>query len=149
MCSSDLGAGGALGQSVGFPLLKLIGFVPSTLLLIVLVFVGFTIAFAIPLLRVSEAIGSLIFDGFSSWREKREEIREMKRDFEIAAPEVELRNLYIQEETRRVEEHEPIKIVETFEPVVLSERIEREKQTMLFADIPDSVLPQLDRKSVV
>jgi S-DNA-T family DNA segregation ATPase FtsK/SpoIIIE len=137
------GAGGALGQSVGFPLLKLIGFVPSALSLIVLVFVGFTAAFAIPWLRVSERVGSLLLDGFTSWREKREEVREIKRDFEIAAPEVELRNLYIQEETRRVEQHEPIKIVETFEPVILSERVEREKQTMLFSDIPDSVLPQL------
>ena len=52
--------------------------------------------------------------------------REIRRDFEIAAPEVELRDLYVQEETRRVEEHEPIRIVETFEPVVLSERVERE-----------------------
>jgi DNA segregation ATPase FtsK/SpoIIIE, S-DNA-T family len=137
------GAGGALGQSVGYPLLKWIGFVPSTLLLIVLVFVGFTIAFAIPWLRVSERVGSLLLDGFTSWREKREEVREIKRDFEIAAPEVELRNLYIQEETKRVEQHEPIKIVETFEPVILSDRVEREKQTMLFSDIPDSVLPQL------
>ena len=137
------GAGGALGQSAGFPLLKLIGFVPSALLLIVLVFVGFTIAFAIPWLRVSERLGSLLLDGFTSWRDKREEVRDIKRDFDIAAPEVELRNLYIQEETRRVEQHEPIKIIETFEPVILSDRVEREKQTMLFADIPDSVLPQL------
>ena len=137
------GAGGAVGQSVGFPLLKLIGFVPSALLLIVLAFVGVTMALAVPWLRVSERVGSLLLDGFSSWREKREEVREIKRDFEIAAPEVELRNLYIQEETRRVEEHEPIRIVETFEPVVLSERVEREKQTTLFSDMPDSVLPQL------
>ena len=137
------GAGGAMGQSVAYPMLKLIGFVPSALLLIVLVFVGVTIAFAIPWLWVSERVGSLLLDGFTSWREKREEVREIKRDFEIAAPEVELRNLYIQEETKRVEQHEPIKIIETFEPVILSERIEREKQTLLFSDIPDSVLPQL------
>ena len=137
------GAGGALGQSVGYPLLKLSGFVPSALLLIVLLFVGFTMAFAVPWLRLSERVGSLLLDGFSTWREKREEERGILRDFEIAAPEVELRNLYIQEETKRVEQHEPIKIVETFEPVVLSERVQREKQTTLFADIPDSVLPQL------
>ncbi len=137
------GAGGALGQSVGYPVLKLIGFVPGSLLFIVLVFVGLTTAFAIPWLRLSERVGSLLLDGFTSWREKRDELREVKRDFEIAAPEVELRNRYMQEETRRVEQHEPIKIVETFEPVILSERVEREKQTMLFADIPDSVLPQL------
>ncbi len=137
------GAGGAFGQSVGFPLLKLIGFVPSALLLIVLALVGLTVAFAIPWLRVSERVGSLLLDGFTNWREKREEVREIRRDFAIAAPEVALRNLYIQAETRRVEEHEPIIIVENFEPVILSERVEREKQTMLFADIPDSVLPQL------
>ena len=137
------GAGGAIGQSIGFPLLKLVGFVPSTLLLIVLVFIGLSVAFAIPWLRVSERVGSLLLDGFTHWRERREEVREIKRDQEIAAPEVELRDLYVQEETRRVEQHEPIKIVESFEPVVLSERVEREKQSTLFSDIPDSTLPQL------
>ena len=137
------GAGGALGQTLAFPLLMLIGFVPSTLLLIVLLFVGLSLAFAIPWLRVSEWIGSLLLDGFSSWREKREEVREIQRDYDIAAPEVELRELYVREETKRVESHEPIRIVETFEPIVLSERVEREKQTTLFSDIPDSVLPQL------
>ena len=137
------GAGGALGQTLAFPLLMLIGFVPSTLLLIILLFVGLSLAFAIPWLRVSEWLGSLVLDGFSSWREKREEVREIQRDHEIAAPEVELRELYVREETKRVEAHEPIRIVETFAPVVLSERVEREKQTALFSDIPDSVLPQL------
>jgi S-DNA-T family DNA segregation ATPase FtsK/SpoIIIE len=137
------GSGGALGQSVGFPLLRGIGFVPSTLLLIVLVFAAATLAYGIRWLWVSERLGSLLLDGFTHWRDKRDETREIKRDFEIAAPEVELRDLYVQEETRRVEEHEPIKIVETFEPVVLSERVEREKQTTLFTDIPDSALPQL------
>ena len=137
------GAGGALGQTLAFPLLNQIGFVPSTLLLIVLLFIGLSLAFAIPWLRVSEWIGALVLDGFSSWREQREEVREIKRDHDIAAPEVELREMYVREETRRVEAHEPIRIVETFEPIVLSERVEREKQTTLFSDIPDSVLPQL------
>lgn len=137
------GAGGALGQGIAFPLLKWLGFVPLLLLLIVLVFVGATLAFRIPWLLLSERLGSLLLDGAASWRARREEVREIKRDFEIAAPEVELRDLYVQEESKRVEEHEPIKIVETFEPVVLSERVEREKQTTLFAEMPDSTLPQL------
>jgi len=137
------GAGGALGQSLGFPLLKLVGFVPATLLLIVLIFVALTLAFSIPWLDLSERIGALLLDGLAGWRERREETREIRRDLEIAAPEVELRELYVQEETRRVETHEPIRIVETFEPVVLSERVEREKQATLFAEMPDSTLPQL------
>lgn len=92
------GGGGALGQSLGFPLLKLVGFVPATLLLIVLIFVAVTLAFAIPWLDLSERVGALLLDGFAGWRARREETREIKRDFEIAAPEVELRDLYVQEE---------------------------------------------------
>jgi len=87
------GAGGALGQSIAFPSLKWLGFVPLLLLLIVLVFVGATLAFRIPWLLLSERLGSLLLDGAASWRARREEVREIKRDFEIAAPEVELRDL--------------------------------------------------------
>ena len=137
------GAGGALGQSAGFPLLTLIGFVPSTLALIVSVFVGLTIAFAIPWLRISERIGSLLLDGLMSWREQREEVREIKHDFASVAPEAKRQDLYVQEELKRVDQHEPIKIIETFEPVILSEHVEREKQTILLPNIADSTLPQL------
>ena len=140
------GAGGALGQSAGFPLLALIGFVPGTLMLIVLLFVGLTIAFAIPWLCVSERVGSLLLDGMTSWREQREAVREIKRDFELVAPEVKPRDLYAQEELKRVDQHEPIKIIEPVEPVILLERVEgveREKQTILFPDILKSMLPQL------
>ncbi len=133
------GAGGAIGQSVGYPLLRLVGFVPSALGLLVLAFIAATVAFAVPWLEWSERIGEWLLDGASRWRTRRE----ARRDFEIAAPEIEQREHYVRAESERIEQHEPIKIVETVAPVVLSDRVEREKQTTLFAEMPDSLLPQL------
>ncbi|TAG06284.1 MAG: DNA translocase FtsK [Betaproteobacteria bacterium] len=137
------GAGGALGQTVGFSLMKVAGFLASTLLLIALTVLFATFAFGIAWLRITEAVGSLLIDGVSSWRERRETVQEVRRDFEIAEPMVAEREAYIAEEVKRVEEHEPIKIVETFEPVVLSERVHREKQVSLFSELPDTKLPAL------
>jgi DNA segregation ATPase FtsK/SpoIIIE, S-DNA-T family len=137
------GAGGALGQTLGFALMKGLGFLLSTLLLILLVVVAATVAFGIRWLRISESLGALLIDGVSSWRSRREAAHEIKRDHEIAEPMVAEREAYIEQEVRRVETHEPIKIVEEMVPVVLSERAQREKQVALFSDIPDSTLPPL------
>jgi DNA segregation ATPase FtsK/SpoIIIE, S-DNA-T family len=137
------GAGGALGQTLGFALMKVIGFLLATLLLIPLIIAAMTFAFNIQWLRMCESIGALLIDGVSSWRDRRETAQEIKRDLEIAEPMVAEREAYIEEEVRRVEQHEPIKIIDEQAPVILSERVQREKQVALFSDIPDSTLPQL------
>ncbi len=137
------GAGGALGQTIGFALLKSAGFLASTLFLIAATVVLATFAYSIPWLKLTESLGSLLIDGVASWRERRETVQEVRRDFEIAEPMVAEREAYIAEEVKRVEEHEPIKIIETFEPVVLSERVHREKQVSLFSELPDTTLPPL------
>jgi DNA segregation ATPase FtsK/SpoIIIE, S-DNA-T family len=137
------GAGGALGQSLGFPLMKYIGFVPATLALILLIAIAATIAFNIRWLAITERLGSLLIDGTSAWRTRRETEQEVARDLEIAEPMIAEREAYIAEEAKRIEEHEPIKIIDEVQPVKLSERVQREKQTALFSDLPDSTLPQL------
>jgi DNA segregation ATPase FtsK/SpoIIIE, S-DNA-T family len=137
------GAGGAIGQSLGFPLMKSIGFVPATLLLLLLVAVAFTFAFKIRWLAITERIGALLIDRTSAWRTRRETEQDVARDLEIAEPILAEREAYIAEEAKRIEEHEPIKIVDEIAPVKLSERVQREKQVALFSDLPDSTLPQL------
>ena len=137
------GAGGALGQSFALPLMKYIGFMLSTLLLILLAVVAATFAFNIRWLAISESIGALLIDGVSKWRDRRETVQEIAHDQVMAEPVVAEREAYIAEEARRVEEHAPIKIVEEMVPVILSERIQREKQVTLFSDMPDSTLPPL------
>jgi DNA segregation ATPase FtsK/SpoIIIE, S-DNA-T family len=137
------GAGGAIGQTIGFPLLKYLGFVPATLALILLIVVAATFAFGIRWIELTERIGALLIDGTSAWRNRRETEQEIARDLEIAEPILAEREAYIAEEAKRIEEHEPIRIIDEVVPVVLSERVQREKQVALFSDIPDSTLPQL------
>jgi DNA segregation ATPase FtsK/SpoIIIE, S-DNA-T family len=137
------GAGGAIGQAIGFPLLKYLGFLPATLVLILLIAVTATLAFGIRWIELTERIGSLLIDGTSAWRNRRETEQEIARDLEIAEPILAEREAYIAEEAKRIEEHEPIRIIDEVVPVVLSERVQREKQVALFSDIPDSTLPQL------
>ncbi len=137
------GAGGAIGQSFGLPLLRTLGFLPATLLLILLLAIGASVAFNVRWLDVTERIGALLIDGTSAWRSRREAQQEVARDLEIAEPMIAEREAYIAEEAKRVETHEPIKIVDEVVPVKLSERVQREKQTALFSELPDSTLPQL------
>jgi DNA segregation ATPase FtsK/SpoIIIE, S-DNA-T family len=137
------GAGGAIGQAIGFPLLKYAGFLPATLTLILLIVVAATLAFNIRWLAITERVGALMIDGTTAWRSKRGAEQEVARDLEIAEPILAERDAYIAEEAKRIEEHEPIKIIDEVAPVKLSERVQREKQVALFSDLPDSTLPQL------
>jgi S-DNA-T family DNA segregation ATPase FtsK/SpoIIIE len=137
------GAGGVIGQSAGFALMKAVGFLPATLILILLTALALTCAFNVRWLSIAERIGGLLIDGTAAWRNRRETEQEIARDLEIAEPILAEREAYIAEEAKRVEEHEPIKIVDEIQPVKLSERVQREKQVALFSDLPDSTLPQL------
>jgi S-DNA-T family DNA segregation ATPase FtsK/SpoIIIE len=137
------GAGGVLGQMVGYTLMRWLGYVSASLLLICLWGVFATLTFRIAWLDWAERVGSLLLDGRDRWRAHRERQREMARDEALAAPLVAEREAFIAEEARRVEEHEPITIVEPTEPIVLSERVERERQKVLFEELPDTVLPPL------
>jgi DNA segregation ATPase FtsK/SpoIIIE, S-DNA-T family len=137
------GAGGAIGQSLGFAFMRYLGFLPATLGLLLLIVVAATLAFGIRWIELTERVGSLLIDGTSAWRNRRETEQEIARDLEIAEPILAEREAYIAEEAKRIEEHEPIRIIDEVVPVVLSERVQREKQVALFSDIPDSTLPQL------
>ncbi len=137
------GAGGMLGQSLGYPLLGFLGYVSAVLLALVATIALATLTFRIPWLIWSEAIGEWLLHGRSHWRRLREAREEAARDRELAASRIAEREAFIHEERQRIEEHEPIRIIETTEPIVLSERVEREKQTSLFAELPDTVLPPL------
>ncbi len=137
------GAGGALGQTLGFAAMRGAGFLATTLALIPLMVIGATFAFNLRWMQITEQIGAWIAELSQRWRNKRETQIEVARDLEIAEPMIAEREAYIAEEAKRVEEHEPIRIVEEVQPVKLSERVQREKQVALFSDLPDSTLPQL------
>jgi DNA segregation ATPase FtsK/SpoIIIE, S-DNA-T family len=91
-------------------------------------------------LRLAEAVGTGLEWAWTAAR-ARIEARQDRREGEIAA---QVREEKVEEAKRVFEEHEPIRI-EMPAPVVVpkSERVVREKQQPLFADLPDSPLPQL------
>jgi S-DNA-T family DNA segregation ATPase FtsK/SpoIIIE len=135
--------GGVLGELIGGGAYAAGGFTGGTLLLLLLFAVGFSLFFQVSWLSVAERTGALIeivIESFGSLYGTYED----RKVGEVAAVK---REEHVQEErARHVEKHvesEPIRIAPQVVTVVPSERVIKEKQASLFADIPDSKLPPL------
>ena len=131
--------GGVLGELIGGSARNALGFNGATLFLLLLFGLGFSLYFHVSWLNVAENVGA--------WLERAG---------------LQLRSLYVAREDRKVgvvaavkrEEvvvHERARIVEALpmriEPQVVtvqrSERVEKERQVVLFTDHPDTNLPPL------
>jgi DNA segregation ATPase FtsK/SpoIIIE, S-DNA-T family len=131
--------GGMLGQVLGEGLAHLLGFTGSTLFLIALIAAGFSLFSGLSWLRFIDWLGYMLEQGYTrtlnAWQTRRD-----KRIGEQASIE---RKAAVEEEKKRVEEHQPIHIEMPVLEVKQSARAKEEKQAPLFADIPDSPLPPL------
>jgi S-DNA-T family DNA segregation ATPase FtsK/SpoIIIE len=131
--------GGALGDVLARFTSLAFGFTGGTLLLLVLIASAFSLFTGLSWLRLSELVGAGIEWAWGAVR-ARIDARRDRQEGLIAAQE---REEKVEEAKKAFEEHEPIRI-EMPPPVIQrSERIVREKQVPLFADLPDSPLPQL------
>jgi|CXWL01.1.fsa_nt_gi S-DNA-T family DNA segregation ATPase FtsK/SpoIIIE len=131
--------GGMLGALLGDPLALSLGFTGSTLILLVLMAVGFSLFSGLSWLRFSDWLGGVIETTFMHSR-IRWQTRQDKRIGEQAASE---RLVEVVEEKRRVEENKPIRFEPAIVDVPQSNRMAVERQTPLFAEMPDSALPPL------
>ena len=131
--------GGALGAVLSSFVATALGFTGGTLLLLALMASGLSLFTGLSWLRLSELVGAGVEWAYGAVR-ARIEARRDREEGRIAAHE---REEKVEEAKKLYEEHEPIRI--EMPPVVVarSERIVREKQVPLFADLPDSPLPQL------
>jgi len=131
--------GGVMGRVLGSFTTTAFGFTGGTLILLVVMAGSFSLFTGLSWLRFSELVGAGIEWAYGAIRE-RIEARRDREEGKIAAQE---REDKVEEAKKLLEEHEPIRI-EMPPPVIQkSERIVREKQVPLFADMPDSPLPQL------
>jgi DNA segregation ATPase FtsK/SpoIIIE, S-DNA-T family len=132
--------GGALGLVLAELVERGLGFAGGTLLLIAVMAGAFSVFTGLSWLRLAERVGAGVEWAYFAIR-GRIEARQDRRQGEIKAQE---REEKVEEAKRVFEEHEPIRI-EMPAPLVVpkSERVVREKQQPLFADLPDSPLPQL------
>ncbi len=138
-------AGGVLGYLSGSTGLKWLGFNGSGLIFVIFMIVGSSWAFRFSWFNVAEHLGALMDD----WLQARREKREMQEDLAMGQAAVKEREELTEELHEREAEVEivaPQKLI--YEPEVLdvpkSKRVARERQKPLFADLPDSNLPQVD-----
>ena len=136
--------GGVLGQLIGQNAHDAFGFTGATLLLLSLFMLGFSLFFQVSWLAVAERIGEAV-ESTIEWFRLRYQDREDRKQGEVAA--VKRDEVVVHERAKHVEKHvaaPPIKIEPQVVEVVKSERVQKEKQAVLFQDIPgDSNLPPL------
>lgn len=131
--------GGVVGDTLARELLRALGFTGGTLVLLLMLLVGLSLFFRFSWLNLAERVGGSIVAACASIQRWREARRDRKMG-EVAA----LRREGTLEQTReRIEVHEPIQIVPALAVVPKSERIEKEKQRVLFHEISNSELPPL------
>ena len=134
--------GGVLGQLIGHASHVAFGFTGATLLLLLLFGLGFSLFFHVSWMSVAERIGGAI-ESSIGWFHLRYQDREDRRQGEVAA--VKRDEVVVQERAKHVEKHvaaPPVKIEPQVVEVVKSERVQKEKQSVLFSDMPgDTALP--------
>ncbi|MEO7938509.1 MAG: DNA translocase FtsK 4TM domain-containing protein, partial [Burkholderiaceae bacterium] len=135
-------SGGALGSLLGPFVLRWLGFTGSGLVAILLGLAGSALAFRFSWGNVAERIGAAVHTRLESSRKKREAVHDIAMGQQAARE----REVVVTGERVEIKEHHPAPV--HIEPVVLevpkSDRVAKERQKPLFADMLDSKLPQVD-----
>lgn len=135
-------AGGALGALTGPMAMNWLGFTGSGLVGVALIVLASAVVFRFSWGHVAERVGAAI-DGFIVSRREKREIAE---DLALGQRAAREREEVLHDEREDIEEHHPTPVL--IEPVLVevpkSERVAKERQKPLFAELPDSKLPQVD-----
>ncbi len=134
-----LDSGGMLGTAIDGALRGLFGYAGSTMLLLLLFAVGFSLFTGWSWLMITEKLGKNLIAAYNLACQKYYDWQDRK-----AGKVVELkREEFIDAERKRVEDRAPIEIKAPAVEIVQSERVQKEKQTSLFSTDLDSSLPPL------
>ena len=131
--------GGALGAGVGAMAGALLGFTGGSLVLLLLMAVGFSLFTGVSWLGMAEGTGEWLER--TGW--KTIQRWQAYRDRKLGAMAVQKREAIVSVEKKKRIDAPPIRIEPVVREVPQSERAVTEKQTPLFADLPDSPLPPL------
>ena len=134
-------AGGVLGYSLGKLGMTWLGFNGSGVLWIALLVSGLALALRFSWLDLAERIGERL----ERLRERREAQREVAQDLRIGE-QAAIERERVVEEVRHELPAEPIPLIieQPMVEVAKSERVVKEKQKPLFAEMGDNKLPQID-----
>ncbi|MDP1597111.1 MAG: DNA translocase FtsK 4TM domain-containing protein [Methylotenera sp.] len=131
--------GGMLGGAVDNGLRNLFGYTGSSMLLLLMFVVGFSLFTGWSWIVITEKFGTLLMSSYAFIKLKWQDWQDRK-----AGKVVELeRKVFVQAERKRSENREPVFIEPPVLEVAQSERVQKEKQVPLFETMPDSMLPPL------
>ena len=133
-------AGGVLGYTLGAMSMRWLGFAGSGVMWIAALVVGLSLALRFSWLDLADGIGERL-DRLRETRQGRRELQEDKRLGEAAARE---REHGVEEQRLVVEDHLPLVIAPTVADIPKSQRVAKERQKPLFAELADTKLPQVD-----
>ena len=139
--SSDLpnGPGGMIGGALADVVETNFGFLGGTVLLLALCAGALSVFSGLSWVKLAEKIGAGVEHLFVRIREKID----ARRDREVGEVAVVAREEKVVEMKRMVEDHPPIRIEPTVIEIPQSDRMKKERQVPLFADLPDSPLPPI------
>jgi S-DNA-T family DNA segregation ATPase FtsK/SpoIIIE len=132
-------AGGMLGNVVDEILRSLLGFDGSTLVLLMLMAIGFSLFTGWSWIMMTEKLGAALEIGYLYLRHTWQDWQDRKAG-RVAE---QLRAEFVDNERKRTEDRAPVQIETPAVEIVKSERVQREKQVPLFETLPDSPLPPL------
>ncbi len=137
--SLPLSPGGMLGDAISYYLSQIIGFTGATLTLLILIAIGFSQFSGLSWIRFVEKIGESA-ENLLFWLKNTLETRQDKFAGLIAAR---VREQSVEFEKKRIESNPVLHIEPPAINITKSQRVIKEKQVPLFADLPDSPLPPL------
>lgn len=134
-----LSAGGMLGNAVDDALRSLFGFTGSTMLLLLLFAVGFSLFTGWSWIMMTEKLGKNLIAAYDWSINKYQDWQDRKAGKAV----VQKREEFVEAERKRTEDRAPVEIKAPVVEIAQSERVQKEKQTTLFVTDLDSSLPPL------
>ena len=131
--------GGVIGELIGGSARHAFGFTGATLFLLLLFGVGISLFFHVSWLNVAERLGAAIEQAMLRLRD----VYVARQDRKVGVVAAVKREEVVVHERARIVEAPPMRIEPQVVAVQKSERQEKERQVVLFTDLPDTNLPPL------
>lgn len=134
-----LAPGGMLGASVDAGLRSLFGYTGSSMALLVMFVVGFSLFTGWSWIMITEKFGAGLITSYEFIKLKWHDWQDRKAGEAVKLE----RSEYVQSERKRVVDREPVQIEAPVLEIVQSARVQKEKQVPLFETHPDTPLPPI------
>ena len=134
-----LGAGGMLGNAVDDSLRSMFGYAGSTMVLLLLSAIGFSLFTGWSWIMMTEKLGTALITSYHWAYEKYHDWQDRKAGKVVEQK----REEFVENERKRFDDRAPLEIKPAQTEITKSERVLKEKQTTLFDSPTDSTLPPL------